>query len=87
MEDAKEAFEATKEKLEAQTEPEETEETNEKPESEEDIKATDNGWKPDGEFTAAEFNRRGELYGKISDQKKEIRGLRDFSLQNTSDPI
>lgn len=40
-------------------------------------KAMENGWKPDGEFTAAEFNRRGELFGKIHDQKKEINELKN----------
>ena len=42
--------------------------------SDEDI-ARSNGWNENGEFTAAEFNRRGELFGKISEQKKEIKNL------------
>ena len=44
--------------------------------SDEEQIALSNGWKKDGEFSAGEFNRRGELFGKIHDQKKEMAELK-----------
>ena len=44
------------------------------------------GWKPDGEFSADEFKRRGELFQKISTQNKQIKELKD-GLKNLTEHL
>lgn len=53
--------------------------------SEAEIRAMEQGWKPQEEWegdpdewvSAAEFNRRGQLFGKINSQKQELREMRN----------